>query len=71
MKRLACLSVLILCGCAKEGAWEKRGATDHDFHMDRGQCVAQMESVPASQNQKLRVFIGCMQGKGWYWTEKL
>ncbi len=65
------LIVLILvAGCAVEGRWDKRGATEDDFYRDRGTCFAQMESVPfASTNQKNNVFVGCMQGKGWYWTE--
>lgn len=63
--------LLLLTACAKEGGWVKRGASDENWHMDRGGCIAQMESVPfAAPIQKASVFAGCMQGKGWYWEEK-
>lgn len=71
MKRLY-LFVLLLAGCATggEGRWLKSGATEQDFYVDRGQCIAQMESVPfAGTLQKARLFAGCMQGKGWQWVE--
>jgi hypothetical protein len=71
MKR-ALIAALLLTGCAtKEGGWEKSGATNENWHMDRGACIAQMESVPgAGTMQKASVFAGCMQGKGWYWIER-
>ena len=65
-------AVLALAGCAtKQGGWEKPGATAENWHMDRGECIARMESVPfAPPIQKASVFAGCMQGKGWYWIER-
>ena len=63
--------LIMLAGCVKDGGWVRQGATDDDWHRDRGACIAQMESVPlAGQPQRARVFAGCMQGKGWYWEEK-
>ena len=70
-RTIACLFVL-LSGCAtKEGRWEKPGATAENWHMDRGECIARMSSVPnAGAYQQAAVFAGCMQGRGWYWTER-
>jgi hypothetical protein len=63
------LVVLLLIGCAKEGGWDKPGATDQDFHADRGQCIAQSyQAITAYQQQA--IMAGCMQGKGWYWRER-
>lgn len=66
-----CLAVLIQ-GCATtQGGWERPDATDQMWHMDRGSCIVQMESVPfAGAYQKANVFAGCMQSKGWYWVER-
>lgn len=63
------LIVLLLSGCAAEGGWDKPGATDQNFAMDRGQCVAQAYAAPSSFQQQA-IIIGCMQGKGWNWVEK-
>lgn len=62
------LIVLLLVGCAKEGGWDKSGATSQDFYQDRGQCVAQSFAAPTAGQQQM-IMIGCMQGKGWYWRE--
>lgn len=68
--RIALLA-LLLAGCIKEGGWTRPNATPDEWHRDRGQCIAQMESVPfAGPTQKANIFAGCMQGKGWYWEEK-
>jgi hypothetical protein len=65
------LIVLLLAGCATtEGSWSKSGATEHDLHMDRGQCTAQMEAAPVSLLLRKSMFPACMQGKGWYWSER-
>lgn len=63
--------LFLLAGCATtEGRWNKPGATNEGFHMDRGFCVAQMSSVSfAPPVQQATIFAGCMQGKGWYWEE--
>lgn len=61
--------LILLLGCAKEGGWDKPGATEQDFHVDRGQCVAQSFASPTNYQQQA-IMIGCMQGKGWYWRER-
>lgn len=62
--------LLLLAGCAtKQGGWDKPGATEQDFHKDRGQCVAQAYAAPTTFQQSA-IVIGCMQGKGWYWIER-
>lgn len=63
------LVVLLLAACAKEGAWMKPGATDQDFHADRGECVSKAFVAPTA-NQQSMILAGCMQGKGWHWREK-
>jgi hypothetical protein len=69
MKRT--LLILVLAGCATDGGWEKQGATPEQWHMDRGACIAQMESVSfADTYQRARLFAGCMQSRGWYWVER-
>lgn len=63
------LVVLLLAGCAStERFWERPGASQQDFYMDRGQCQAQAFGAPygPASLQAAMVFTGCMQGKGWY-----
>lgn len=62
--------VLLLSGCATQGGgWDKPGATEQDFHVDRGQCIAQSYAAP-TPFQQAAIMAGCMQGKGWYWVER-
>ena len=59
------LIVILLAGCAPT-IWNREGATEKDFNMDRGQCNAQALSVPGATNlQRNAVFDNCMVGKGW------
>lgn len=73
MKRLILVScAVVLAGCAtKQSYWEKPGASQQEFNMDRGQCNAQAFSVPGvSLMQAAIVQNSCMQGKGWYLVEQ-
>ena len=72
MKKLVLICAITLTGCAsKEAVWEQAGASDKQFGMDRGQCMAQTEStVFASVPQKMRIYTACMNGKGWQLVEK-
>lgn len=70
------LPALLLAGCATtEVVWHKNGASQQDFHADQGQCKAQALSVPGAMapsmaSQVVAVYSACMQGKGWYATER-
>ena len=56
----------------RENEWVKPGATQHDYHVDSGQCKAQGFSVPwMSLIQAGIVYASCIQGKGLYLQEKL
>lgn len=66
------LVVLLLVGCATtERVWERPGASQQDFFMDRGQCQAQSFGAPGLNTfQVALIFNSCMQGKGWYTVER-
>lgn len=69
MKKPIALLLVALAGCATtEDVWVKRGASDHDFHQDSGQCRAQAFSIPGGgmQMNAVVVYQSCLQGKGWY-----
>lgn len=63
---------VLLAGCmaTTETRWEKPGATQADFHQDRGQCMERVFSATfASPYQQQGIYISCMAGKGWYTRE--
>jgi hypothetical protein len=61
-------ALVVLAGCATQPqwVWAKQGATEDDFHMDRGQCQAQA-FAPGNVNlmQAALIMNGCLKGKGW------
>lgn len=77
---IACTAMLAGCATT-ETVWVKDGAPAHAFQADRGQCIAQTEAAvsgnpwitapamsqagAALNRQRLAIFSGCMQGKGW------
>lgn len=70
--RLLILAAITLLGaCAsKQYRWEKAGATQDDFHRDRGQCMQATFSTPlAGSMQQQMIYASCMNGKGWYNVE--
>lgn len=71
MRYIALIPAAMLAACATtEMQWEKPGATQMDFHQDRGQCMERVfSSTFASAYQKQGIFISCMAGKGWYTVE--
>jgi len=81
-RALLLLPALIFSGCAtSERVWVKPDASNQDFHMDRGQCIAQAYGAAAANPyaaappmsaaagqlsvQRAYIFAGCMQGRGW------
>lgn len=66
------LVVLLLAGCATtEHVWDKPGASEQDWHMDRGACNAQAAShAPLGSVQWAVIFGSCMNGKGWQRIER-
>ncbi|MDW7534505.1 MAG: hypothetical protein SCG82_01435 [Candidatus Nitrotoga sp.] len=49
-----------------EEHWEKPGASDRDFNVDRGQCNAQAFSVAGGNIMQIAIVQNsCLQGKGW------
>lgn len=66
---LAFAAMLTACATTQM-QWEKPGASQMDFHQDRGQCMERMfSSTFASPYQQQGIFISCMAGKGWYTVE--
>lgn len=64
------LFALLLAGCATtEKGWDKPGSTQQDFIMDRGDCVSRAFVAPTTFQQTM-ILTGCMQSKGWTWTER-
>ena len=63
--------IFAIVGCSSimnktEEYWEKPGASDRDFNVDRGQCNAQAFSVAGGNlMQMVIVQNSCLQGKGW------
>lgn len=66
------LLVLLLAGCAsRQLLWEKPGASQQDFEMDRGQCQAQAFGAPGMYAvQVAMIYNACMRGRGWYQVEQ-
>lgn len=71
MRIVALVVLAALVGCAsKKYQWEKAGASQDDFHRDRGQCMQSTFSTPlAGAMQQQMIYASCMQGKGWYSVE--
>lgn len=68
MKVFSLIAIATLAGCASspDMVWVRDGSTEDEFMRDRGQCIQAMYSVPLADNfQKMAVYSGCMQGKGW------
>lgn len=68
---LTLTAVTLLAGCASpQYQWMKTGATQQEFHQDRGQCMQATFSTPlAGAMQQQMIYASCMQGKGWYSVE--
>jgi hypothetical protein len=71
MRIWICVAAIVLAGCAsKQYQWEKSGATQDEFHRDRGQCMqATFSSTFATAMQQQMIYASCMNGKGWYSVE--
>lgn len=56
------------CQTKPDWHWEKPNSNELMFHMDRGQCDAQAQStmMGALNAATLRIFMNCMEGRGWY-----
>ena len=62
------VAVISIFGCATpDRGWhyEKQGATNGDYNVDRGQCQAQAFSATGNLLQAAIIIDGCMQRKGW------
>jgi hypothetical protein len=68
----ATLIISTLSGCAtKQTYWEKPGANNNDFNLDRAQCNVQGLTVPGVTLMGLAMIQNqCLQGKGWYLVER-
>jgi len=63
----------LLAGCATEPdwQWEKRGASQEEWHMDSGQCRAQaFSNTPQVSARTVMIFESCLEGRGWYKVRK-
>lgn len=71
MRIIILAAAMVLAGCAsKQYQWEKSGASQDDFHRDRGQCMQATFSTPlAGAMQQQMIYASCMNGKGWYSVE--